>query len=304
MQKNDPRKEIENLKANVKQLESMVNKLSTEMNEKEKRIQELKKEVNEVQRQELENLKGKVKEQERIIQELQTEKEEKEKRIRELENNVNELREDKQNLAQDMKELKEKQAQDMAELKEENQKLVDDVKELKENNQKLAKQFNEVNLTLKVCQVAFGIENIIVNTVLPNNSSQMYPVRRIKEMEKHLTEPKLNKRVFTTEEEKTKANETWNKLKVDLDWDDELSKTSLQTVKQGRLEAAHPVETPVVVRGLFNELAEEDSTIKLNKWYYEWCLKRYEKLWEIIPDAEKLAKLDFQNEKPESSATE
>ena len=309
MQKNDPRKEIETLKVNVKELERNVKKLNAEIEEKQRRIEELvqEKEANKVQEQEISTLKGKVKEQEKIVQELQAEKEEKERRIQELEDNVNELRkdmkelkEDNEKLAKNMEALKEEKqnlSSDMKELKEDNQKLADDVKELKEDNQKLS----EENKTLKVCQVAFGIENIVVNTVLPKNSSKKFPVRRIKEMEKLLTESRLSKRVFNTEEEKKEANEKWNKLKADLEWDDELSKTSLQTVKQGRLETAHPVEKPVVVRGLFNELAKEVPTVRLNKWYYEWCLEKYEKLWKIFPNAEKLAKLDFQNEEPESS---
>ena len=36
------------------------------------------------------------------------------------------------------------------------------------------------------------------------------------------------------------------------------------------------------------------STFQTNKSFFEWCLKRYEILWETKKDAEKLAKLDFE----------
>ena len=155
------------------------------------------------------------------------------------------------------------------------------------------RQVQQENEILKVCQIAFSIENIIVNTVLLKNRDQEYPIRSIKQMENILMARRLNQKYFASREEKLEAKQTWMKLQEELDWDEELGKQSLKNVKEERHGPAHPVVPPKEVKRLLQELEGKVSTFQTNKSFFTWCLERYEILWKK-KDAEKLAKLDFE----------
>ena len=84
------------------------------------------------------------------------------------------------------------------------------------------------------------------------------------------------------------------KLQEELDWDEDLGKQSLKNVKIERHGSAHKAVPPEEVKRLFHELEGKVRIFQRNKSFFEWCLERYEKLWEK-EDAEKLAKLDFED---------
>ena len=119
------------------------------------------------------------------------------------------------------------------------------------------RQVQQENEILKVCQMAFSIENIIVNTVLPNNRNQKYQIRSIKEMKNILMARRLNQKYFASEDEKLEAKQTWMKLQEDLDWDEELGKQSLKNVKEERHGPAHKVVPPEEVKRLFMSWKEK-----------------------------------------------
>ena len=204
-----------------------------------------------------------------------------------------ELRKQEQDLKEQIKELNDKVdklerlvEQLMTERKEQATRM----KEL-ETSMRQVQQENEI---LKVCQMAFSIENIIVNTVLLKNRKQKYQIRSIKEMKNILMAQRPNPKYFADQDEKSKAEKTWMKLQEELDWDEDLGKQSLKNVKIERHGPAHPVVPPEEVKKLFQELRGKVLIFQRNKSFFEWCLERYEKLWEK-EDAEKLAKLDFED---------
>ena len=92
-----------------------------------------------------------------------------------------ELRKQEQDLKKQIKELKDKV--DKLEKKVEQLMTKKDEQATKmrelETSMRQVQQENEI---LKVCQMAFSIENIIVNTVLLKNRKQKYQIRSIKEM--------------------------------------------------------------------------------------------------------------------------
>ena len=149
----------------------------------------------------------------------------------------------------------------------------------------------EDNQILVLCQTAFAAENIIVNTVLPNNLTKRFPIRRIEDMEEELEGSGFDRRVFASKKSKKKAKLEWEKLQTQLKWNKKWSIKSLRAVKRHRRSPAHPTKPPREVRKVFQELkkTKKDHIFQQDRGHFEWCLETYEKLWKIVPNAKKLA---------------
>ena len=205
-----------------------------------------------------------------------------------------ELRKQEQDLKEQIKELNDK----VDKLERLVEQLVTEREEQATRMQELEtsmRQVQQENEILKVCQMAFSIENIIVNTVLLNNRDQEYQIRSIKEMENILMAQRPNPKYFANQDEKWEAKQTWKNLQKELDWDKDLGQQILKNVKIKRHGSAHPVVPPEEVKKLFQELEGKVSIFQTNKSFFTWCLERYEILWKTKKDAEKLAKLDFED---------
>ena len=198
-----------------------------------------------------------------------------------LQNEIPKLKEEVEKLKEYVKTMETK-------LEEQDQKiktLETNVEALQKDNLKLKKKYE----ILKVCQITWMIEYIVINTVLPNNNQQTFKIQKIKDMERALNGPGLNNRVFATADEKYDAKSEWHKLRAAMNWDDELSPVILKTIKAERIPIAHPMKKPHAVRRMFNELKENNHHFQEIEEYVEWCLSAYEALWKIVPNAQQLA---------------
>ena len=194
-------------------------------------------------------------------------------RLNNLQKKVLEL----QKLVKKLKEKIEKQDKTIKDLKHKITKVEAEYETLKEDNQ-----------ILVLCQTAFAAENIIVNTVLPNNLSRRYPIRRTEDMEEELKGSGFDRRVFASKKSKEKAKLEWEKLQTQLKWNKKWSIKSLRAVKRHRRSPAHPTKPPREVRRVFRELkkTKKDHIFQQDRGHFEWCLETYEKL---VPNAKKLA---------------
>ena len=185
-----------------------------------------------------------------------------------------------QKLVEKLKVKIEKQDKTIKGLKQKITKVEAEYETLKEDNQ-----------ILVLCQTAFAAENIIVNTVLPNNLTQRYPIRSIKDMEEELKGSGIDRRVFASKKSKKKAKLEWEKLQTQHKWNKKWSIKSLRAVKRHRRSPAHPTKPPRDVRRVFRELkkTKKDHIFQQDRGHFEWCLETYEKLWRIVPNAKKLA---------------
>ena len=99
-------------------------------------------------------------------------------------------------------------------------------------------------LILKVCQVLFTIEELIIEKVLPRTMLNEYgeekkvPIYRIREMEEALNSP-VDGMLFHDEKEQTAARGEWEDLKTRLKWK-KYDVNILQHLKRHRLNTAHP----------------------------------------------------------------
>ena len=148
-------------------------------------------------------------------------------------------------------------------------------------NQSIAeRQASEVEeLMLVVCEMPFTIEKLIIEKVLPKSSKKIY---KLKDMESELEDnDHFDDKVFTSEEEKTRAISRWKTLQKKLKWDPKWNQRSMKAVKDCRLPFAHKVEPPKTVRREFEKLKEikkEDGDFKEKLQDFEQCLWLYETL--------------------------
>ncbi len=132
-----------------------------------------------------------------------------------------------------------------------------------------------------VCQVAFSIEDMVIEQVLPMNETLRYKdkITRIYKMEEVLNGKKKFKGIHT-EEERQEAHTRWIDLQGKIGWTSTSNMyDAFHKIKRYRLGIAHKKEPPKVVNRVFKKQKEKNKIQPEDEWYFTTSLEVYENLW-------------------------
>ena len=145
-------------------------------------------------------------------------------------------------------------------LRTENEDLTGEVKELRREVEDLKRQVEELKKEkreesdrLMVGQLAFDVEEAIVDYVLTKviGPPHKFFIKSILNMQQAINRKKNFSDVLSDDVKRKEAEKRWNDLQRELGWKQQHFRC-IQILKEGRKDTAHPKVDPSVLRAAFN----------------------------------------------------